>query len=72
MPNDTLYYNTIIWSEHHNQGSGMFEINGVQHEVSPGTFLHLAPTERHGIWVPKENEDPLKMLVTGVVVGEKK
>ena len=48
------------------------EIDGVEHEVSPGTFLHLAPTEKHGIWVPKDKTEPLRMLVTGVVVGEKK
>ncbi len=54
------------------KGSGIFEINGVEHDVSPGTFLHMAPTEKHGIWIPEDREGPLRVLVTGVTVGEKK
>jgi len=54
------------------EGSGIFEINGVQHDVSPGTFLHMAPKEKHGIWIPDDREGPLRVLVTGVTVGEKK
>ena len=54
------------------EGSGMFQINGVDHDVSPGTFLHIAPTEKHGIWVPEDRTSPLRMVVTGVAVGEKK
>ena len=44
-------------------------MNGVEHKVSVGSFLLFAPHERHGIWVPKENDGPLKVVVTGVVVG---
>ena len=51
-------------------GSGIFEINGVEHEVSLGTFLLLAPHEKHGIWVPESKDSPLKVVVTGVVVGD--
>jgi len=54
------------------EGSGTFQIDGVDHELGPGTLLHLSPKEMHGIWVPKEKGEPLKMLVTGVTVGEKK
>ena len=55
------------------EGKGAFEIDGVQHEVTPGTLLHLAPGEAHGIWALEEGTDrPLKMLVTGVVVRGKK
>lgn len=53
-------------------GSGTFEVNGVEHEVSVGTFLLMAPHEKHGIWVPKDQESALKVVVTGVVVGERK
>ena len=41
-------------------------------EVVPGTFLHMAPGEKHGIWVADSSKEPLKMVVTGVAVGEKK
>jgi len=54
------------------EGRGMFQIDGVDVEVQPGTFLHMAPTEKHGIWVPSEFTEPLKMVVTGVAIAEKK
>ena len=53
-------------------GSGVFQINEVDNEINPGTFLHIAPKERHGIWVPDDFTEPLKMVVIGVAVGEKK
>ena len=53
-------------------GSGVFQINEVDHEINPGSFLHIAPKERHGIWVPDDFPDPLKMVVIGIAVGEKK
>jgi len=55
------------------EGTGDFQIDEVVHKVSPGTFLHIAPTEKHGIWVPSDSPDgPLRMVVTGVAVGDKK
>lgn len=54
------------------EGSGMFQINGEDKQVKPGTFLHMAPGEKHGIWVPNDFTGPLRMVVTGVAVGEKK
>ena len=51
-----------------NKGSGIFEINGVEHDVSVGTFMLMAPFEKHGIWIPKDKESPLRVVVTGVVV----
>ena len=53
------------------EGKGVFQFDGVQHDVGPGTLLHLAPGESHGIWVAEKEEGPLKMFVTGVAVGEK-
>mmetsp|Transcript_2787 Transcript_2787/g.3366 ORF Transcript_2787/g.3366 Transcript_2787/m.3366 type:complete len:172 (+) Transcript_2787:40-555(+) len=54
------------------EGTGIIQVNGVDHKVSPGTFLHMAPHEPHGIWIPKDNKGDMKMAVCGVVVGEKK
>lgn len=55
------------------EGVGMFQVDDVIHKVLPGTFLHISPKEKHGIWVPKDSPDgPLRMVVTGVTVGEKK
>jgi len=54
------------------EGSGMFQIDGVDHKLEPGKLLHVAPHEAHGIWVPKDSPDELKMIVTGVAVGDKK
>lgn len=49
-------------------GSGIIQVNGVDHEVAPGSFLHMAPHEPHGFWVPEDAKKPLKMLVSGVIV----
>ncbi len=54
------------------EGRGMFKIEDEEIEVEPGTFLHIAPMEKHGIWVPNDYKEPLKMVVTGVAVGELK
>jgi quercetin dioxygenase-like cupin family protein len=54
------------------EGRGIFQIEGRDVEVTPGTFLHMAPLEKHGIWVPKDFQEPLRMVVTGVTIGEKK
>jgi len=48
-------------------GSAFIQVDGVDHKVKPGTFLHMAPHEKHGIWVPREAEVPMKMAVCGVV-----
>eukprot|EP00560_Eucampia_antarctica_P006515 CAMPEP_0197824550 /NCGR_PEP_ID=MMETSP1437-20131217/1775_1 /TAXON_ID=49252 ORGANISM="Eucampia antarctica, Strain CCMP1452" /NCGR_SAMPLE_ID=MMETSP1437 /ASSEMBLY_ACC=CAM_ASM_001096 /LENGTH=62 /DNA_ID=CAMNT_0043424215 /DNA_START=314 /DNA_END=499 /DNA_ORIENTATION=+ len=54
------------------EGSGKFQIDEIDYDISPGTFLHIAPKERHGIWVPVDSTDgPLRMIVTGVAVGDK-
>jgi mannose-6-phosphate isomerase-like protein (cupin superfamily) len=53
------------------EGTGFFKIEDKEIKVAPGTFLHIAPKEAHGVWVPKESEGPLKMIVTGVTVGQK-
>jgi quercetin dioxygenase-like cupin family protein len=53
------------------EGTGMFQIDDVTHEVSPGTFLHMAPGEKHGIWVPKEaSGGDLKVAVCGVTLED--
>lgn len=54
------------------QGKGIFQVEGENIELFPGKFLHIAPNEKHGIWVPEAFEGPLRMVVTGVAVGEKK
>lgn len=54
------------------EGRGLFQINEKKHKVEPGVFLHIAPKELHGIWVPNSENEALKMVVTGVAVGEKK
>jgi quercetin dioxygenase-like cupin family protein len=54
------------------EGRGWFKIGEEEVEVGPGSFLHMAPQEKHGIWVPSDYDSPLKMVVTGVAVGEKK
>jgi quercetin dioxygenase-like cupin family protein len=53
-------------------GSGVFQIEDVDHEIDPGSYLQIAPKERHGIWVPKSSSEPLKMVVIGIAVGDKK
>ena len=53
------------------EGAGIIRIGDVDHKVEPGTFLHVAPHEEHGIWVPEDSkEGDLKMAVSGVTVGE--
>lgn len=53
------------------EGTGFFKIEDKEIKVAPGTFLHIAPKEAHGVWVPKESKEPLKMIVTGVTLGQK-
>jgi quercetin dioxygenase-like cupin family protein len=51
------------------EGKGFFQINDDQYEVSKGMFLHMAPGEKHGIWVPIDSKDgALKIAVCGVTV----
>lgn len=52
-------------------GRGIIQRDGVEHKVSAGTFLHMAPFENHGIWIPKDYKEDMKMLVCGVTVGPK-
>jgi quercetin dioxygenase-like cupin family protein len=53
------------------EGTGIIQKDGIDNQVKPGTFLHMAPFEKHGIWVPKDASQDLKMVVCGVTVGEK-
>lgn len=50
------------------EGRGVIQINNVDHNVEPGTFLHMAPKEKHGIWIPENEKDDMKMAVCGVTV----
>lgn len=50
------------------KGEGLFQIDDQTYEVKPGMFLHLAPKEKHGIWVPDDKTEPLKMAVSGVTI----
>ena len=53
------------------EGSGMVQIEGKDYKVEKGWFLHMAPHEKHGIWVPEDSPDgDLKMAVCGVTVGD--
>lgn len=53
------------------EGTGMVEIEGKEYKVKKGTFLHMAPHEKHGIWVPEDSANgDLKMAVCGVTVGD--
>ena len=36
------------------EGTGIIQKDGIDNKVKPGTFLHMAPFEKYGIWVPKE------------------
>ena len=51
------------------KGTGIFEIQGKEIDVSPGTFLHIAPGEMHSITVPKGSQDgDLELLYSGVTL----
>eukprot|EP00957_Ditylum_brightwellii_P022511 1698507-Ditylum_brightwellii.AAC.1 len=52
------------------EGTGTFRIDGTDHKLEPGMMLHIAPKEKHGIWVPEEEEVALRMAVCGVTVGD--
>ena len=53
------------------EGTGYFQIDGVDYKVGKGWFLHMAPHEKHGIWVPEDSTDgDLKVAVCGVTVGD--
>jgi quercetin dioxygenase-like cupin family protein len=49
-------------------GSGIISIDNVEHEMKPGSFYHLTPHERHGIRVPPDTKEDMKMAVFGVTV----
>lgn len=49
-------------------GSGIFKIDGVNHEVSDGTCIHLAPKEKHEINNTSGDKD-LVLLYFGVAVA---
>mmetsp|Transcript_33193 Transcript_33193/g.48705 ORF Transcript_33193/g.48705 Transcript_33193/m.48705 type:complete len:206 (+) Transcript_33193:190-807(+) len=51
------------------EGSGIIQVDGIDHKVTKGTFLHMAPGEQHGIWVPEESTGgDLKMAVCGITL----
>lgn len=52
-------------------GTGIISIDGVGHEMKPGSFYHLAPHERHGIRVSKDAKAAMKLAVFGVTVGKR-
>lgn len=52
-------------------GKGLINIDGTEYEMKPGSFYHLAPHERHGIKVPNDVDEPMKMAVFGVTVGKR-
>ena len=49
------------------EGKGVFIIDGKEESVEPGTFLHIAPHEKHRISVPVGGAK-MKILLSGVVV----
>lgn len=53
-------------------GRGLITIDGTEHEMKPGSFYHLAPHERHGIQVPSDASQDMKLAVFGVTVGKKR
>mmetsp|Transcript_15897 Transcript_15897/g.23076 ORF Transcript_15897/g.23076 Transcript_15897/m.23076 type:complete len:185 (+) Transcript_15897:39-593(+) len=54
------------------EGDGYFKKNGVDHQVTNGTFLHMAPQESHSVWVPEDAKGPMKLIVCGVTIGDKR
>eukprot|EP00548_Thalassiothrix_antarctica_P005867 CAMPEP_0194149292 /NCGR_PEP_ID=MMETSP0152-20130528/37150_1 /TAXON_ID=1049557 /ORGANISM="Thalassiothrix antarctica, Strain L6-D1" /LENGTH=184 /DNA_ID=CAMNT_0038851363 /DNA_START=86 /DNA_END=640 /DNA_ORIENTATION=- len=50
------------------EGNGIIQKDGIDHEVKSGTFLHMAPHEKHGIYVPKNATKEMKMIVCGITV----
>jgi len=51
------------------KGKGFFQVNDTEYEVSEGMFLHMAPGDKHGIWVPKDSDEgPLMLAVCGVTL----
>lgn len=49
------------------EGKAVFVIDGRKVEVEPGTFIHVAPHEKHGIHVPASH-GAMKMYVSGVTI----
>ena len=50
------------------EGKGMIVIDGSEHEMRPNSFIHLAPGEKHGIYLPDGIDKPMKMIVFGVFI----
>ena len=48
------------------EGNGIFQRGDQNIEVGPGTFLHFAPREKHGISVPQRASGDMKLLVSGI------
>lgn len=49
---------------------GVIVIDGVEHDMKQGTFIHLAPGESHGIFLPDSSTKDMKMAVFGVVTDD--
>jgi quercetin dioxygenase-like cupin family protein len=49
-------------------GTGVLQINGVDHLLAAGSFVHAVPGERHSFWVPPESQQVLEMVMCGVTV----
>lgn len=54
------------------EGRAVILIDGIEHDMEPFTFVHLAPGEKHGIFLPdgEEYNKPMKMAVFGVVTDQ--
>ena len=49
---------------------GTIQVEGVNHTVREGSFVHVAPGERHAVFADPSNVLPLVFLVTGVVLDD--
>ena len=53
-------------------GTGVLQVNGVDHSLTAGSFVHAVPGERHSFWAPPESQQAMKMIVFGVTTGPKR
>jgi quercetin dioxygenase-like cupin family protein len=53
-------------------GTGVLQINGVDHSLAAGSFVHAVPGERHSFWASPETQEAMKMIVFGVTTGPKR
>lgn len=53
-------------------GTGVLQINGVDHSLAAGSFVHAVPGERHSFWNPLESQRAMKIIICGVTTGPKR